>query len=129
MACILIPDSVIAADLEALCQLCPEPVVSSFLHTSIPWLLGLPGSSVGKEFACSAVYTGDMGLIPGLGRSAGRGHGNPLHILAWRIPWAEESSGLQSTGLKEWDTTEATELAHPWLLVTLASVTHTCDSL
>ena len=27
-------------------------------------------------------------------------------ILAWRIPWTEEFGGLQSTGHKEWDTTE-----------------------
>ena len=27
-------------------------------------------------------------------------------ILAWRIPWMEEHGGLQSTGLKESDTTE-----------------------
>ena len=27
-------------------------------------------------------------------------------ILAWRIPWTEELGGLQSTGLKELDTTE-----------------------
>ena len=26
-------------------------------------------------------------------------------ILAWRIPWTEESGGLQSMGLKESDTT------------------------
>ena len=32
-------------------------------------------SSVDKEPACSA---GDMGLIPGLGRSPGEGNGNPL---------------------------------------------------
>ena len=29
-------------------------------------------------------------------------------ILAWRIPWMEELGGLQSTGRKESDTTEAT---------------------
>ena len=29
----------------------------------------------GKESACKA---GDLGLIPGLGRSPGGGHGNPL---------------------------------------------------
>ena len=34
-----------------------------------------PGGSVGKESACSA---GDQGSIPGLGRSPGGGHGNPL---------------------------------------------------
>ena len=27
-------------------------------------------------------------------------------ILAWSIPWTEELGGLQSTGLKESDTTE-----------------------
>ena len=37
--------------------------------------MGFPGSSGGKESACNA---GDLGLIPGLGRSPGGGHGNPL---------------------------------------------------
>ena len=27
------------------------------------------------------------------------------NILAWRIPWTEESGGIQSTGGKELDTT------------------------
>ena len=36
---------------------------------------GFPHSSVGKESACSA---GDLGLIPGSGRSPGGGNGNPL---------------------------------------------------
>ena len=31
-----------------------------------------------KESACNAGDTGDEGLIPGLGRSPGGGHGNPL---------------------------------------------------
>ena len=26
--------------------------------------------------------------------------------LAWRIPWTEESGGLQSVGLPEWDVTK-----------------------
>ena len=30
------------------------------------------------------------------------------HILAWEIPWIEESGGLQSIGSQEWDMTEAT---------------------
>ena len=33
-------------------------------------------------------------------------------ILAWRIPWTEESGGLQSMSYKELDMTEATEHAH-----------------
>ena len=36
------------------------------------------GSSVGKEFTCNA---GDLGLIPGLGRSAGEGIGFPLQYF------------------------------------------------
>ena len=35
----------------------------------------IPGGSGGKESACNA---GDLGLIPGLGRSPGEGNGNPL---------------------------------------------------
>ena len=37
--------------------------------------IGFPSGSDGKESACDA---GDMGLIPGSGRSPGGGHGNPL---------------------------------------------------
>ena len=39
----------------------------------LPWWLG------GKEFACNTGAAGDMGLIPGSGRSPGGGHGNPLY--------------------------------------------------
>ena len=38
-------------------------------------LLGFPGGSDGKEFACNAE---DLGSIPGLGRYPGGGHGNPF---------------------------------------------------
>ena len=37
--------------------------------------LGFPGGSDGEKSACNA---GDLGSIPGLGRSPGGGHGNPL---------------------------------------------------
>ena len=54
-------------------------------------------------YACN---TGDLGSIPGSGRSSGEGNGNPLHILAWRISWAEEpGSYLCPRGHKELDTT------------------------
>ena len=48
-----------------------------------------------------------MGLIPGLGRTLGGGHGNPLRIFASRIPWTEEPGGLWSMGSQS-DTTEVT---------------------
>ena len=44
-----------------------------------------------KKSACDA---GDLGLIPGLGRSPGEGMATLSGILAWRIPWTEEPGGL-----------------------------------
>ena len=45
-----------------------------------------------KESACNA---GDVGSIPGSGRSPGEG--SPLqYSLAWRITWTEEPGMLQS---------------------------------
>jgi len=38
-------------------------------------ILGFPGGSSGKESACNA---GDLGSIPGSGRSPGEGKGYPL---------------------------------------------------
>ena len=43
------------------------------LPTSV--FLGFSCGSAGKEYACNA---GDLGLIPGLGRSSGKGKGFPL---------------------------------------------------
>ena len=37
-----------------------------------------PCGSDGKESVCN---TGDPGSIPGLGRSAGEGHGNPIPVF------------------------------------------------
>ena len=44
---------------------------------------GFPHSSVGKESACNA---GDLGSIPGLGRSPGEGNSNPLQYSCWKNP-------------------------------------------
>ena len=41
-----------------------------------PIFLGFPCGSAGKESACN---TGDLGSIPGLGRSPGERKGYPLH--------------------------------------------------
>ena len=51
-----------------------------------------------KNLPASAGDVRDPGLIPGLGRSLGRGHGNPLQYscLEDPIPWTEEPGGLQS---------------------------------
>ena len=50
--------------------------------------MGFPGGSEGKE---SAFNEGDLGLIPGLGRSPGEGHGNPLQCSCLENPHGQRS--------------------------------------
>ena len=53
--------------------------------------MDFPGSSDGKESTCNV---GDLGLIPGLGRSLGGGHGNSPVFLPGESPWTEELGEL-----------------------------------
>ena len=46
-------------------------------------LLGFPGGSEVKASACN---TGEMGSIPGLGKSPGEGNGNPLQYSCLENP-------------------------------------------
>jgi len=46
-------------------------------------VVGFPGGSDDKASSCNA---GDLGLIPGLGRSPGQGNGNPLHYSCLKNP-------------------------------------------
>ena len=45
--------------------------------------MGFLGGSGSKESACTV---GDLGSIPGLGRSRGEGHGNPLQYFCLENP-------------------------------------------
>ena len=56
-----------------------------------------PGGSDGKA---SAYSVGDLGSIPGSGRSSGEGLATHSSTLAWKIPWTEEPGRLQSMGLQ-----------------------------
>ena len=66
------------------------------------YVWGFPDGSDGKESACNA---GDLGSIPGSGRSPGEGNGNPLQYsclenfdgqrsLAGYGPWACKESDM-----------------------------------
>ena len=55
-----------------------------------------PTAPAGKESACNAGDTGDLGLIPGSGRSSRGWQPTPIFYLAGYSPW----------GHKELDTTE-----------------------
>ena len=54
-----------------------------------------PGGSVVKNLPASE---GDVGLIPGSGRSPMKEMTTHASILAWEIPWTEKPGGLLSVG-------------------------------
>ena len=65
---------------------------------------GYPGSSADKESACNA---GDLGLIPELGRSPRRGHGNPLQDSCLENPHGQRRlASHRPRGHKQSDMTE-----------------------
>ena len=49
---------------------------------------GVPRASAGKEFASNE---GDLGLIPGLGRSPGEGNGYPFQYSCLENPHGQRS--------------------------------------
>ena len=58
------------------------------LFSWVIYFMGFPGGSEVKASACNA---GDLGSIPGLGRSPEKEMATHSSVLAWRIPWTEES--------------------------------------
>ena len=87
---------------------------------SLPYYFsGFPVGAEVKVFACNA---GDLGSIPGSGRSPGE-MATHSSIFAWRIPWTEEPGGLPSTGLQrvghDWSTSLHFTSLHLLLLILL----------
>ena len=54
----------------------------------------------------------------------GEGHGNHSSILAWKIPWTEESCGFQSMGCKESDRIEQLTFSYFYKHITSLSLRH-----
>ena len=72
--------------------------------------MGFPDGSDSKESTCSA---GHVGSIPGLERSHGGGHGNPLQYSCLEIPMDRGAlKGYSPWGRKESDTTEQLSTQH-----------------
>ena len=72
-----------------------------------------PGGSDSKESSCNA---GDLGSAPGLGRSPGGGHGNPLQYSCLENPQGQKSL----VGYNPWDCNEsdtAEQLSMVWMLI------------
>ena len=66
-------------------------------------IVGFPSGSDGKESSCNA---GDLGSIPGSGRSPGGGHSNLIHYSYLENPHGQKSLGGYSPLDKELDMTE-----------------------
>ena len=66
-----------------------ESDITERLHFQISTFniaMGLPWWLSGKESGCNTGKSGDVGSIPGLGRSPGEGNGNPLQYFCLENP-------------------------------------------
>ena len=112
---------------------CRRPQFNSWIR-KIPWrrdrlpvpvFLGFPGGPDGKESTCNI---GDLGSIPGLGRTPGGGHGSPLQYSCLENPHGPRSLACYSPwGCKELDMTEQLS-AHSTYHVNLPSFWFTQSS-
>ena len=63
-----------------------------YFNVYMLYLLGFPSGSMGKESTCNAGDIGDVEFSPWVGKIPLE-EGMAIHssILAWRLPWTEES--------------------------------------
>ena len=75
---------------------------------------GFPGGSAGKESACN---TGDLGCIPGLGRSPGEWNGDPLQYSGLENSMVRGAWQTTVHGVAESDTTERLSTQHITMII------------
>ena len=68
----------------------------------------MPGGSVVKRMPASVRDVGDVGLIPGSGRSPGEGNGNPLHLPGTVLSILHISAHLSPNNLPSYVTVHRT---------------------
>ena len=71
-------------------------------------MAGLPRWLSSKESACNAGAAGNVGSIPGLGRSPGGGHGNPVQYSCLENPMDRGAWQATVHRVVESDMTETT---------------------
>ena len=62
--------------------------------------LDFPGGTVVKNLPANAGDARDVGLIPGQEDPLEKEMATHSSTLAWKIPWTEETGGLQFMGLQ-----------------------------
>ena len=70
---------------------------STFLGRTLT-VISFSGGSMVKNLPANTCQSEDMGLIPGLGRSPGKGNGNPCQYFCLGYPVDRGVQRLQSTG-------------------------------
>ena len=74
-----------------------QETLVQFLGQEVPWRKDRPATSVfldfldGSDGKESTFNVGDLGSTPGLGRSPGGGHGNPLQNSSLENPHGQRS--------------------------------------
>ena len=85
------------------------------LHTSLP-----PGISTGgSEVKLSAYNAGDLGSIPGLGRSPGEENGNPLQYSCLENPM-DGGAWLDTTERLQFSSVHSSHIILTWITATVS---------
>ena len=64
-------------------------------------MVNFPGGTLVNKLPANVGNTRDMGSIPGLGRSPGGGHGNPLQYSCLESPMDREAWKAMVHGIKK----------------------------
>ena len=76
-----------------------QQILHQLSHKGSPVFLGFPCGPAGKE---SAFNEGDLGLIPGFGRSPGEGKGHPLQYSGLENSMEYTVHGVAKSGKEKW---------------------------
>ena len=100
--------------------------IQNWNFTVISYTVGFPGGSDGKKSACNV---GDLGLIPGLGRSPGGEHGNPCQYSCLENHHGQRNlAGYSPWGHKELHMTEQLSMTHSILYLMILVTCPICIS-
>ena len=76
-------------------------MLPDMIATNYPWLLSTWDFHGGSEGKASAFNAGDLGSIPGWGRSPGEGNGNPLQYSCLENPMDREAWWATAHGVSK----------------------------